>query len=84
MYTIAISFSRFVKSTNMKKKTYNVALNHLADLSSEELKKMRGYRNTGFNAKQLYVPRVKDIPSFINWRLRGNACYKTIFVLYVF
>ena len=62
----------------MKKKTYNVALNHLADLSSEELKKMRGYRNTGFNAKQLYVPHVKDIPSFINWRIRGNPYFKTI------
>ena len=49
---------RFVKSRSNVKSTYTVALNHLADLSSNEMKRMRGYRNTGINSKFEYTSTV--------------------------
>ena len=49
-----------------------MAVNHLADLTKSEIKRMRGYRNTGFNSKFIYKPSLKDLPSETNWRLRGT------------
>ena len=46
-------------------------MNHLADMSDDEIKTMRGYRNTGFNSKHLYVPDVTDTPDFVDWWLQG-------------
>ena len=35
---------RFIDSTNRQSLTYSLAVNHLTDLSNDELKMMRGYR----------------------------------------
>lgn len=65
--------ARFVKSRSKVPSTYTVALNHLADLSDQEMKRMRGYRNTGLNSKFEYKSSVSvsDIPDYMNWWLRG-------------
>lgn len=57
-----------------RKSTYTVALNHLADFSDAEMKRMRGYRNTGINSKFVYTSETSldDIPDYMNWWLRGT------------
>lgn len=67
-------FLRFVKSMSGRKSTYTVALNHLADFSDAEMKRMRGYRNTGIKSKFVYTSETSldDIPDYMNWWLRGT------------
>ena len=48
-------------------------MNHLADRSEDEMKKMRGYRNTGFNSKFLYKPSLGALPSDVNWWIKGKV-----------
>jgi C1A family cysteine protease len=62
---------RFVKSRNSMGLKYTLSLNHLSDLSETEIKRMRGYRNTGINSKFTYMSTVSDIPVYMNWWLRG-------------
>ena len=56
-----------------KRSTFTVALNHLADLSDAEMKRMRGYKNTGINSELVYASSVSadDIPNYVNWWLKG-------------
>ena len=65
---------RFIHSYNRQLKPYKLAVNHLVDLSDQELKKLRGYQNTGFNSKFVYDGHnVKDFPISVNWWLKGMA-----------
>ena len=42
------------------------------DLSDEDFKKLRGYRNTGFNSQYIYeAPNLNDVPESVNWWLKG-------------
>jgi hypothetical protein len=66
---------RFIHSHNRAKKSFTVALNHLADLTFEELKVMRGYRHSfGYNGGQPFhysKSDLKNIPDNVDWRLYG-------------
>ena len=66
---------RFVHSTNRAGLTYRVALNHLADLSKEELVVMRGRRpSKGYNGGLPFKKEhfnLKDIPDYLDWRNHG-------------
>ena len=69
---------RYINSMNRKGLSYRLKINHLADHSPSELRKLRGRKTTtGMNGKQNngkpFRPTVSlnDIPSEINWRLRG-------------
>lgn len=62
---------RFINSKNRQPLTYKLAVNHLADLTRDERKAMRGYRSTGFNSKFLYESSVKDLPSEVDWWIKG-------------
>jgi len=66
---------RFIHSTNRKGLTYKVQVNHLADQTQEELRKLRGRKKTdgkyngGMEFKSTVHP--KEIPASMNWRLYG-------------
>ncbi len=70
---------RFIQSKNRQSLTYKLAVNHLADHSEDEMKKMRGYRNTGFNSKYLYQPSLGALPSEVNWWLEGTVIVHTVY-----
>ena len=71
-----IVFPRFIHSTNRKGLTYKVQVNHLADQTQEELRKLRGRKKTdgkyngGMEFKSTVHP--KEIPASMNWRLYGK------------
>lgn len=66
---------RYIHSKNRAGLTYRLAVNHLADKSSEELKLMRGFRYTPGNHGGLPFQRskynLKDVPANLDWRLYG-------------
>ena len=73
---VDIVFPRFIHSINRKGLTYKVDVNHLADQTQEELRKLRGRKKTdgkyngGMEFKSTMHP--KEIPASMNWRLRGK------------
>ena len=64
---------RFIHSMNRRNKKYKLKVNHLADLSSQELRHMRGrLRSTGYNGGQPFKRRTTGkIPEYHDWRLFG-------------
>lgn len=67
--------SRFVHSTNRRRLSYNVAVNHLADLSDEERTTMRGYRYTRDNNGlpfEMTDEMVAATPDTMDWRIFGK------------
>lgn len=72
---------RYINSMNRKRLTYRLAVNHFADHSPSELRRLRG-RLSGSNNKKhiksnakkfISAVNVKDLPTQINWRLRGGV-----------
>ncbi len=60
---------------NRRNLGYKLAVNHLADLSRDEMKRMRGYRpDKSSPPGHVYVPTtpLKDVPVYMNWWLRGE------------
>lgn len=66
---------RFINSHNRKHVGFQVAVNHLADRSPEELRLLRGRTHTeGYNGGLPFKPdlsTLKDVPDTMNWRLYG-------------
>jgi C1A family cysteine protease len=65
---------RFVHSTNRQGRSFRVAVNHLADTTQDERKRMRGYRYTGPNNGlpfEMTNKMVQDMPDSLDWRLMG-------------
>ena len=65
---------------NRKNLSFKLKVNHLADHSPNELRKLRGRRTSvGYNNKKnngkpfKKTMKVEDIPPEMNWRLRGNT-----------
>ena len=71
---------------NRKNLSFKLKVNHLADHSPNELRKLRGrrtsvgYNNQKNNGKPFKkTMKVEDIPAEMNWRLRGNTLqYKNL------
>jgi hypothetical protein len=68
---------RFIHSKNRAGLGYALKVNHLTDLTNQELKQMRGYRHTGavsnarpFNKAQF---NATSLPQSLDWRLMGRA-----------
>lgn len=78
---------RYIHSKNRAGLTYRLAVNHLADKSSEELKLMRGFRYTPGNHGGLPFERskynLKDVPANLDWRLYGKIFYSFILLIKV-
>ena len=75
---INVLLSRFIHSINRKGLTYKVKVNHLADQTKEELKRLRGKKKSDgkYNGGQEFKPdklKPEDIPSSYNWRLYGMS-----------
>ena len=68
--------SRFIHSTNRKGLTYKVKVNHLADQTPDELRKLRGKKKSDgkYNGGKEFRPVLKpdEIPETMNWRLFGK------------
>ncbi|VVC24114.1 Hypothetical protein CINCED_3A023935 [Cinara cedri] len=67
---------RYIHSKNRKNNGFTLSVNHLVDLSNEELKSMCGYRkiNNDFNGGQPFPYNKSDftnLPSEIDWRIAG-------------
>lgn len=70
---------RYINSMNRKNLSYRLKVNHFADHSPSELRRLRGRqtRKTDSRSKQnkgkpfLSKVNVKDLPAEMNWRLRG-------------
>jgi len=69
---------RYINSMNRKNLSFKLKVNHLADHSPNELRRLRGRRTTvGMNGKnnngKAFVKSVsmKDVPAEKNWRLYG-------------
>jgi len=65
---------RYIHSINRKNLSYRLAVNHLTDLSTNELKAMRGYRATKDSPRrETYTTSLSmdDVPTYFNWWLRG-------------
>ena len=74
---------RFINSNNRRALTYSLAINHLTDLSDDELKVMRGYRHTKGAKGGIEFTSDVDvslIPDTLDWRLQG-IIYHGIFVI---
>jgi len=66
---------RFIESTNRKKLTYSLGVNHLTDRSDDELKIMRGYRpSKDPKGGEFFTSDVTDVPQEWDWRLQGELC----------
>ena len=72
--------NRYINSMNRKNLSFKLKVNHLADHSPNELRKLRGRRTSvGYNNKKnngkpfKKTMKVEDIPPEMNWRLRGNT-----------
>ena len=79
LFSLLSSLShRYVNSLNRKGLSYSLKLNHLSDLSDDEMKSMRGYRHTKDAPRgEVYIGRTapSDLPTYMNWRLRGMHMY---------
>lgn len=68
-------FFRFIHSKNRAGLTYQLAANHLADRSPEEIRYMRGkLRSSGYNGGSAFHYTKKDVenlPEQMDWRLYG-------------
>ncbi|CAL8102245.1 unnamed protein product [Orchesella dallaii] len=67
---------RFIESKNREGLTYRLAINHLADRTSDELKVLRGkLYSKGYNGGKPFPEftqkDVDDLPESIDWRLYG-------------
>ncbi|XP_055594198.1 digestive cysteine proteinase 1 [Uranotaenia lowii] len=67
---------RFIHSHNRAGKKFTVAVNHLADRSSEELQALRGFRSSNiYNGGQPFPYKTEDfkdaLPESLDWRIRG-------------
>ncbi|XP_065670751.1 digestive cysteine proteinase 1 [Hydra vulgaris] len=69
---------RYINSMNRKKLTFKLKVNHLADHSPDELRKLRGRRTSKKSEKNvsnakpfIKTMKVSDLPTDINWRLFG-------------
>lgn len=68
--------SRFILSMNRRNPSFNLAINHLADKTQDELQVLRGRRvtkkhsNGGIAFSELYKDQKNSsIPAYIDWRL---------------
>jgi len=66
---------RFVNSKNRAGLSYRLAVNHLADLSDDEFKVIRGLKHSaGYNGGLPFdkaAHNARDVPDHIDWRLYG-------------
>ncbi|BFY99921.1 hypothetical protein BsWGS_02961 [Bradybaena similaris] len=66
---------RYIHSKNRSGLSYTLDVNHLADRTEKEMKKMRGYRYThgdhGGQKFTLEAMKVQDVPDQWDWRLIG-------------
>lgn len=66
---------RYINSMNRRNLTYKLKVNHLADKSSIELKRLRGFRHTEDPRPHAVEPNFKmtinDVPKEMNWRYYG-------------
>jgi len=77
---------------NRKKLSYTLAVNHFADHSPSELRRLRGRskpkpgQQAHENNGKAFVSKVnvKDLPAEMNWRLRGEFLLLKIFISDVF
>lgn len=72
----ALFIIRYIDSMNRKNLSYKLKVNHMADLSDVEMKRMRGYRTSKDSPRgEMYYSknRMEDIPDFYNWRIRGES-----------
>lgn len=64
---------RYIESMNRRNLTFKLKVNHMADHSDDERKRMRGYRHTKNSPKgELFVSKASDVPTYMNWWLRGT------------
>lgn len=71
---------RLIHSTNRANLGFQLAVNHLADRSKDELKLLRGRKvTTGYNGGQQFPyiadEMVKDLPDQLDWRLFGAVTH---------
>ena len=86
---VSIKYSlhcRYIDSTNRKSLTYSLAVNHLTDLSNDELKIMRGYRPS--KGPKGGIEFTSDIsveatPDTWDWRIHGMSSRHTILELLI-
>lgn len=78
---------RYIHSTNRKNYQFTLSVNHLVDMSSEELKSMCGYRkiNNNFNGGKAFPynkNNFTNLPAEFDWRIQGavTAVKGNIFV----
>lgn len=67
---------RYIHATNRKKYGFKLSVNHLVDLSNEELKSMCGYKksNNDFNGGKAFPYNKNDftnLPADFDWRIQG-------------
>ena len=76
MYVVCLYLFRYIHSKNRASLGYTLKVNHLADLTVQELKKMRGYRPSGKSSNALPFDKtqfkVNKIPDMLDWRLFGK------------
>ena len=81
-FCIVIFDFRFINSHNRKHVGFQVAVNHLADRSTKELKILRGRTHTkGYNGGLPFQPdlaTLKDVPDTMDWQLYGNTMFISI------
>ena len=68
------SHCRYIDSTNRKGLTYSLAVNHMTDLSDDELKMMRGYRPSKGPKGGIEFSSdvsVDSTPDTWDWRIQG-------------
>lgn len=69
-------YCRYIHSKNRSGLSYKLDVNHLADRTEKEMKKMRGYRYThgdhGGKKFTLEAMKVQDVPDQWDWRLIGE------------
>ena len=60
---------------NRKNLSYKLKVNHMADYSDSEIKRMRGYRHTKDSPRgHVYISKLKveTVPMDYNWRIKGD------------
>ena len=78
----------FINSKNRAGLSYQLAINHLADLNDAEMRMMRGRRvSRGYNGGLPFdkaAHSIRDVPDQIDWRLYGTCAYmlSSIITLY--
>ena len=80
---------RYIHSKNRAGLGFSLAVNHLADLSHFEIKRLRGYTNSRQpNNAQPFTRqdrRLDVVPYSVDWRLYGKQCFALLYcVLRIF